>query len=280
MDSSPAAHWWAFTATVRKEWRILRRYPNTFVAAIVWPLVLPPFYLLEARGFGGDDAGALQAFAGRSGTADIAVFLYVGWAVSNWLDIVLWGPGTTLRDEQVCGSLEPVYSTPASRLSLLFGSTPGYMLVSVWQFLLVGLVLRFGFGVPLGAGNLLWAVLVITASVPCLFAIGGLFAVLVLRFRDASGLIQAARGLITICCGITYPIVVLPEWGRVLSRALPPTHILGALRTAMESVTRVGELARSVVALLGMGLIGMVVAVAVFRIADRQLRRSGNLGQF
>jgi ABC-2 type transport system permease protein len=270
----------AFAATARKEWLITRRYPMTFVTAVFWPLVLPPFYLFEARGFAGDDPRALAAFADRAGTLDIAAFLYVGWAVSNWLSIVLWGPGTSLRREQVRGSLESMFLAPTSRLVLLLGPAPAHLLVALWTFGVVGVTMWLGFGVPLDVGTIVHALVVIVLATPVLFGIGALFSTLVLRLQDASALVQATRGLFTIFCGITYPIAVLPAWGQVVARALPPTYVLASLRDVVLAGTGLARMAGSLLMLAVLGVLVSAAAVAALAGSERHARRTGRLGQF
>src|SRR5437773_9553123 len=104
----------AFGAAVLREWRATRRYPMTFVGSVFWPILLPSVFVLIGRVYSGNDPRAIAAFAERSGTTQIAGFVFVGFAMYMWLSIFLWGPGTALRQEQLRGSLEAVFLTPAS----------------------------------------------------------------------------------------------------------------------------------------------------------------------
>jgi ABC-2 type transport system permease protein len=158
----------AFGAAARKEWQIIRRYPTALLGIVIWPLVLPGVYLLQAHGFWGGDSRSLQAFAQRTGTTDLAGFLYVGGAIFNWVSIVLWGPGMTLRNEQLRGTLEELFLTPAARLTLLFGPAPAYVLEVIWMFGIIFLALRFGFGIPIGPAAGLRALAILAISTPVL----------------------------------------------------------------------------------------------------------------
>ena len=103
----------AFWAATRKEWRILRRYPGSFLSFIFWPIALPLAFVFQAQAFSGGRADTAAAFAERTGTTEVAGFLFVGWATYMWLSIILWGPGTSLRTEQIRGSLEAIFMTTA-----------------------------------------------------------------------------------------------------------------------------------------------------------------------
>ena len=65
----------AFGAAGRKQWRLLRRCPSLFVGFLFWPIALPLAYVMQARGYAGDSQAAVDAFAARAGTAEIAGFL-------------------------------------------------------------------------------------------------------------------------------------------------------------------------------------------------------------
>ena len=108
----------AFFAAALKEVRQQRRYPTLFLGQLFWPALLPASWVLMGRAYSGNDPQALAAFAERAGSSDVTVFVFVGYAMYNWLSALLWGAGTALRQEQLRGTLEAVFVTPASRPSL------------------------------------------------------------------------------------------------------------------------------------------------------------------
>jgi len=262
----------AFGATARKEWRTVRRYLANLAFVVFWPLVLPAVYVLEARGFAGGEARALGAFAARAGTAEVAGFLYLGWAVFIWLTIVLWGPGASLRDEQLRGSLESLFLTPSPRWAILFGSAPAHLVLAMAMLATVGLTLRLGLGLAVGPAAALRALAVVAASVPLLFGTGALLGALVLWLRDASGLFMLLRGLFTVLCGVTYPVAVLPGWAQATAAALPPTHVIGALRAALLGGARLAQLWETIALLAAVGLGLCAAAVLLLGRVERHAR--------
>jgi ABC-2 type transport system permease protein len=280
MSASLAGDVRAFGAAAMKEWRLLRRYPGRFLGFMFWPIALPLAYVYQAQGYAGGSQAAVNAFAQRAGTAEIAGFLFLGWAAYMWISMILWGPGTALREEQVRGSLEALFMTPVSRLVILFGPVVSQILWALWMFAVVGgaLVLLFGLSIsPLAA---LRAAGVILVAVPALYGLGALFAAVVLRFGEVGALVQVVRGLFTVFCGMTFPIVILPEWARAVALALPPTYLIGDLRSVLLSSSDLVSLAPSLVILLtlGVGLCGF--AIVAFRRTERFARRGGSLAQY
>jgi ABC-2 type transport system permease protein len=270
----------AFGAAARKEWRILRRYPSLFLGFLFWPIALPTAYVFQARGYAGDSQAALDAFAQRAGTLEIAGFLFVGWAAYMWISMILWGPGTALRTEQVRGTLEAVFMTPVSRLVILFGPVVSQVIWALWMFAVVGGTLVLFFGVEITAPEVLRALGVIMVAVPALYGLGALFASVVLRFGEVSAAVQAVRGVFTVFCGMTFPIIILPEWGRAIALALPPTYLISDLRQVLLSSAELATLIPDLAITLALGLLLCGLAVIAFRRTERYARRGGSLAQY
>jgi ABC-2 type transport system permease protein len=270
----------AFWAATRKEWRILRRYPGSFLSFIFWPIALPLAFVFQAEAFSGGRDDTMAAFADRAGTNEVAGFLFVGWATYMWLSIILWGPGTSLRTEQVRGSLEAIFLTPASRLVVLFGPAVSQLVWAVWIFVIVGVALWLGFGVTIGPAEALRALAVITVGVPALYAIGALFAAIVLRFGEVSSLVQGVRGLFTAVCGMSFPIVVLPDWAQTVALSLPPTYLIADLRAVLLAGAGIGSVVGDLAILAAMGVVLAGMAVLAFRRTEAYARRGGRLAQY
>jgi ABC-2 type transport system permease protein len=140
------------------------------------------------------------------------------------------------------------------------------------------LVIFFGVAItPLAAVRALGVILV---AVPALYGLGALFAAVVLRFGEVSALVQTVRGIFTVFCGMTFPIIILPEWARAVALTLPPTYLIGDLRKVLlagsDLAALVPELA--ILAVLGLALCGF--AVIAFRRTERYARRGGSLAQY
>ncbi|HEX2884685.1 MAG TPA: ABC transporter permease [Candidatus Limnocylindria bacterium] len=270
----------AFAAAVRKEWRILRRYPGLFLSFLFWPIALPLAFVVQAEAFAGGRDDTVAAFVSRTGTNEVAGFLFVGWAAYMWLSMILWGPGTSLRTEQVRGSLEAIFMTPASRLVVLFGPAASQLVWAIWIFAVVGVALWLGFGVSIGPAEALRAVLVIAVGIPALYAIGALFAAVVLRFGEVTALVQGVRGLFTAVCGMSFPIVVLPDWAQTVALSLPPTYLIADLRAVLLAGADLGRVFGDLVILAGMGAVLAVAAAWAFKRTELYARRGGRLAQY
>jgi len=270
----------ALVGSTRKELQVILRYKAPLIGLAVTAFLAPLSYFAQAKGFAGENAAALEAFSSRTGTTELAGFLYLGFVVYLWISQILWGPGTALRQERVQGSLEPVLLTPVSRVTLLIGPALAQVVPAAVIFSTVGVVLRFVFGLRIGAAGVLRGAGVVLASLPVLVAIGALLGVITLGMRDADGVADALRGLVAVLCGVTYPVVVLPEWLQPISLALPPTQIIDQLRGAVLGSATLGDAASRAWWLIGSGLVLGAAALVLLRLVMRRALVTGRLGQY
>jgi ABC-2 type transport system permease protein len=270
----------AFFAAARKELRQQRRYPTLFLGLLFWPVMLPASWVLMGHAYSGNDPQALAAFADRAGSSNVAGFVFVGYAMYMWLSSLLWGAGTSLRQEQLRGSLEAVFVTPASRLVPLFGPGVGTLLPMAATFVIMFLALWIFFGVVPPLTAILQAAVIVALGVPALYAIGALFAASVLRFGEVGPIVQLIRGMFVLACGITFPVAMLPFWAQVWAWLMPPTYIVDDIRRVLLRGAGLVDVAADIAIVLAIGALTAVFAVAVFRWLETSARRTGMLSRF
>jgi ABC-2 type transport system permease protein len=270
----------AFLAAARKELRQQRRYPTLFLGQLFWPVMLPASWVLMGQAYSGNDPQALAAFAERAGSTNVAGFVFVGYAMYMWLSSLLWGAGTALRQEQVRGSLEAVFVTPASRLVPLFGPGVATLIPMGLTFVVMGVALWLFFGVVPPLAAVAQAAVVVVLGVPALYAIGALFAASVLRFGEVGPIVQLIRGMFVLACGITFPVAMLPLWAQVWAWLMPPTYIVDDIRRLLLQGAGLGEMVPHIVIVLSIASLTALLAIVVFRYLETSARRTGMLGRF
>ena len=270
----------AFVAAVRKELRTVRRYPTQWLGLIFWPVLLPASYVLMGQAFSGSDPRSIAAFAARSGTAEVAGFVFVGFAMYMWLSTILWGPGTALRTEQMRGSLEAIFLTPTSRLVALFGPPAAALPTLVITFVVMGVAMWLLFGVALPLDGVLRSLVVVAFALPSLYAIGALFAAGVLRFGEIGPIVQLVRGVLVLACGITFPVLMLPGWAQAVASVLPPTYVVQDIRGVLLGGLGLSDIALDLLITTGLTALLAAFAILTFRFLERSARRNGMLGRY
>jgi ABC-2 type transport system permease protein len=269
----------ALLAVMRREWVIFLRYPSWVVGLIIWPVIFPAGYILTGRALAGPDGSGLALFNQAAGTQNFLGYIAIGTTVWMWQNIVLWNVGLTLRDDQLRGTLETNWLSPTWRFSFLLGSSITE-LITMLLFLVVSFVeFALIFGVRLH-GNPFMVLLVLLAAIPSIYGLGFAFASLVITVKEANAFVYMVRGMVMIFSGITFPVLVLPGWMQSVSRWLPQTTIIHAMRSAMLSGADFQTLLPDLEFLLVSGAALLLAGYLIFVWMERRARRTGAIGEY
>lgn len=272
--------WVAATlAAAHKQWLLTIRYPSWVVAVIVWPPLLPLAFILSGRVMAGPSGESLGAFERVAGTANYAGYVVVGSIVWMWVNMILWDSGSFFRGEQLRGTLDSNWMTPAPRLAHLLGSG----LVSLLMGAFASAVALAGFRLVVGvwlAGSPWLIALALAAALPSVYGLSLLFASMVVWAKDTAAMVQAVRSVFLIFCGVTYPLAVLPGWMRRVAEALPLTYAINAVRKASLGGASFADIRADLVVLLEFGVVLVVCGVLAFGYMERQARRLGSLSHY
>ena len=94
------------------------------------------------------------------------------------------------------------------------------------------------------------------------------------RGTQMSFMVQA---IVLLVSGVYYSVDVLPPWLRVFSYISPATYILDGIRGAVIDGQSVGDLWRTLLALAVFGAVLVPGGIAVFSVAERWARKTGQL---
>ncbi|MGE5653264.1 MAG: ABC transporter permease, partial [Bacillota bacterium] len=208
--------WTAIMAVTKRQWLTYVRYPSWFISMMIWPLLFPFGYIFSSKALAGPDGAALATFGRLAGTTDFAGFIAIGTTFWMWFNVMLWNLGGALRAEQMRGTLESNWLAPVPKAFLLLGS---FLTEAAMGLIMVGcsaLTIYLVWGVRL-LGSFWHLAVIILASIPSIYGIGMVFASIVLAAKEINALIFFVRGLMTVFCGVTYPITVLPSWMKGIS---------------------------------------------------------------
>jgi hypothetical protein len=109
--------WSTFWAMVRKELTVMARYPIEFISSFGRVFLIVAIFTLGAETFSSHQGGQIQEIgAGSSNTAGLVVY---GFILFMFLSDTLWMIGYNIRNEQLQGTLEQLYLSPASKFASL-----------------------------------------------------------------------------------------------------------------------------------------------------------------
>jgi ABC-2 type transport system permease protein len=162
------------------------------------------------------------------------------------------------------GTMESLLAMPITPVEIMLGKIIPYIMVG---FVQAGLIIAIGiglFGVPLiGSLSLLalLSVLFITANL----AIGYSFSTVAQNQLQAMQMSLMFFLPNILLSGFMFPFAGMPRWAQWIGEALPLTHYLRIVRGIMLKGANLSDLRYDALALAGLTLVAMIIAVTRFR---------------
>ena len=195
----------------------------------------------------------------------------------SWM--VLEGIGTSLREEQIKGTLEQNFIAPINRFLLLVGTALAQIIISIIIFMsgIGATVLIVSPGSALG---LLGAFAILLVGLIPLFGIGFVFAALVVRFKEPYAFTQVANVLFGVVTGTFYSVTVLPVWVQTVASAVPQTIVVADMRLTIEAVGNLFGAIGTILILLTMALVYPILGYSFFKLFERRAKVHGDLSKY
>ncbi len=258
-------------AIVNRDIQITRSYRLSFALDLVFGILNLAVYFFISRTFNDPTNADLH------GAPSYFAFAAVGIAITVVIDAASTALAYRVREEQLTGTLEALLAQPITLTELSFGLAGFPFLFAMLRavFYLAAAVLFMNVKVS-GAS---WAgfVLVLLAAGIAFVALGVMLGALVLiikRGQVVVGMLIFGMGLVS---GAFFPVRVLPDWVEPLGRVVPTRFAFDGLRAAL--FLGHGWIVDAGVLLL-YGVIGIPIAVWLFRQALNYARRQGSLTQY
>lgn len=272
--------WSTFWAMAKKELTIMARYPVEFVASFGQVFLIVAVFTLAGKMFSGSGAASLADKGGAS-TSGIVVY---GFVLFLFLNDTLWTIGYNIRHEQVQGTLEQLYLSPANKFLSLVARVTNTLLWTGLLSLTAPVLMTAMIGrLPVENPWLGLYILIMTLSGT--FGIGFAFAGLTLRVKEtAQTVANFLQFAFIILCANFFPFSVLPPFLRFFSRLLPNAYAVDAFRSALMGFPAgFPELAPFEIELAIVTIFGLLMPLAgfwLYRRAERYGRENGTLSAY
>jgi ABC-2 type transport system permease protein len=162
------------------------------------------------------------------------------------------------------GTMESLLSMPITPIEIMLGKIVPYIMVGFVQAsLIIGIGIGL-FGVPL-IGNLALLAALSTLFITTNLAIGYTFSTLAQNQLQAMQMSMMFFLPNILLSGFMFPFAGMPQWAQWVGETLPLTHYLRIVRSIMLKGSTLADLHFDTVALGGLMLIAMTIAVTRFR---------------
>lgn len=271
---TPAQVFSTFWAMVRKELTILSRYPVDFIASFAQIFIIVSIFTL---------AGLTFSTGGAASETTSGVVVY-GFIMFMFVSDTLWTIGFNVRHEQVQGTLEQLYLSPASKFASLIARVTHLLIWTSLLSLTSAVIMRSLLG-SLPVYNAGKALVLLAFILSGTFGIGFAFAALTLRVKEtANSLVNMFQFVFMILGACFFPFSALPEWMRWISRLIPTAYGVDIFRsTLMNYPPGFPELAPvnvEIIIVVAFGIIMPFVGYWLFRRAEHHAREKGSLGEY
>lgn len=257
----------------------ISRYPGQMVMEILIPIIFASMPMLLGRATGGEDAAA--NFAANTGTTNYVAFLLIGSNVFTLVSSAFWHIAYWLRFEQETGTLETIYLTPTSTVTLASGVALYSVLRGTTSAFIAYLVGCLIFQVNPLQGDVLLALAFIVIGLVPLYGMALLFGAVVLKVKESNAIVNLMQWVVSFLMGLFYPVAILPPAVKFLALLFPPTWMTNGVRSALLGVGYFfGEWYLDLAVLWAFLLFTPLFGFWVFNRTERSIQRNEGVGQF
>ena len=273
--------WYAFWAMVKKELIVITRYPVSFVTSFAQVFLIILVLSLSAMMFSSPDIST--EYTDAAGNYDSGVATY-GFVIFMFFSDTLWTIGGNLRQEQVQGTLEQLYLSPASKFANLV-SRVANLLIWTGSLSIVGALV---FSLILGKlpfENPGLSLFLLLFSLSGTFGVGFAFAALTLRLKGtAETLASLGQFAFMILCANFFPFFVLPKPVLFISKLIPLSYSVDAFRSSLmgfpDGFPELASIEIEIAIVTIFGILMPLIGYAMYRSAENDARRKGSLAEF
>jgi len=198
------------------------------------------------------------------GTFNYFDFMAPGLMAMTVMMSVMTGLPAAISHEREVGTLDGMMVAPIRRLGIILGKTLAQTVRGLIQGTLILILAIVLFGVNI-QGNLLLIFALLFLGV---FSFVGLGVVITSFAKDQETAMMMMTTLIfpmLFLSGVFFPIQQMPWYMQTISKALPLTYAITALRKVMVLGADLSAISLEVAVLIGFGTIMTLIALPVFR---------------
>ena len=261
-----------------KAWKLDLAYPISFVRQCISPFIfLLPFLIYGLAVIGGRYSKNLEKLVG---TGDVVTFVFTGYMIMGFIGTAVWAMGFSIRREQWFGTLESLYVTPTSRLSLVLGmalhSTVHQSLGTAIEFAAIYLI----FGLALQIQGILPALAIFALMMLALYGFGILVSALSLVLKEGWIVAEAIHSIMMILSPVAYPLIVLPTIAQQASSILPTAPALVGMRAFLIEDYTPEVTGNVFLHLLALDVAWILFGIFIFYLTDVYVRKRGSLAKY
>jgi ABC-2 type transport system permease protein len=162
------------------------------------------------------------------------------------------------------GTMENLLSMPITPLEIMLGKITPYVVIGFLQAAMIVVAAVVLFDVPI-VGNILLLASLTTLFIATNLSVGYTFSTLAQNQLQAVQMAMMYFLPNMLLSGFLFPFAGMPAWAQWVGEFLPLTHYLRIVRAIMLKGATLADLHYDTLALAGLMLVAMLIAVTRFR---------------
>ncbi|MBI2859300.1 MAG: ABC transporter permease [Chloroflexi bacterium] len=263
------------TAFLKRDFSLSVSYRLSFLLQFLGIFFSVATFFFVSRLFGGALLPQLDRYGG-----DYFSFVLIGLAFSGYLGLSLSNFAASIREGQSMGTLEIMLLSPTRLSAILISSSLWSYLLTTVHMVVYFLVGSIVFGFNASQANVVSALVVMVLSISSFSSIGILSAAVVMVIKKGDPVAWVFGSLSSLLAGTFFPITVFPDWLQPVSRLIPMTYALDAMRMAVLKGSSLVELSSNILVLIGFTAVLTPLAFWAFGLAVKRAKMEGSLTQY
>lgn len=262
-------------AFIKKDFLLFRSYKANFVMQIVSIVIGSAIFYFIGEVFTGMNTPVLKSYGG-----EYFPFLLIGIALTDYLSLSMATFNSTIRENQMMGTLEIILLSPLSLLkTLIFSSLWSYIFTSFRFicYILVGVTL---YGLDARHINVFSVIIILILSTICFMPVGIIVASAIMIIKRGDPINVLFSTVSVLLGGVAYPTSVLPDWLNRISFFLPITHSLTAMRKAVLQGYSIVQLLPEIGILILFAIVLFPIGLLLFTLAVKRTKVTGTMGHY
>ncbi|MFC1658030.1 ABC transporter permease [Candidatus Omnitrophota bacterium] len=262
-------------AFIKKDFLIHISYRISFMLNILGVIVSVLIFYFIAKMFG----QGMNPYLAEYGVGYFP-FVLIGLAFYNYLSLALKTFSISLREEQMMGTLETIFLSPTKISNII-------ICMPCWDFVFSSLnalvCLFFGIcflGVKLVNPNFLVITVILILTIISSISIGIISGAFIMIFKRGDPITWSINLISAIFGGVYFPVTILPKNLHFISKLLPITYSLEALRYALLKGYGIKALLPEIISLLVFCIVLIPLSISIFKYAVRKAKISGSLAHY
>ena len=211
---------------------------------------------------------------------DISVtYVAIGNALQSIAYVTVFAVCNITGEEKQQGTLVPILSTPANRMSMFVGRAMFQIVNGIATAVIALFYAAFLFGVDFSHTDMLALGVVVVVTAFAMTGFGLMLSSIGLYLRTSMIIANIFLFIGLLFCGVNFPVSYLPGYLQPISYGIPMTYGTDAARAAVDGTSLLGISGTLGLELL-VGLVAIFCGYLMFTLFENLSRRRGTMDRY